>query len=544
MLTKIIAIILAALSAIFSVFGISISKGEYCFEINCENTGKTVGNMVSTVNLWEMGKTFYDPQVNEEYGLDFVEYFQLMQATGGNYERDLFKDPYNTEVLDDYDFERLIKNCEGILSLGKKPWIKIGNVPMKYSKNARTAGMGCNLLPPDDYDVYYNYLVAIFQALVNEFGQDEVLKWRFTAFTEFENSDWFACETAEQSAEHTCKMYDYIVDALEKTVGEDVYIGAHAMAVIEGGWDEAIFIEHCANGTNYKTGKKGTRLCFLSASYYEDCPGVVGKRKTLAETINYLRTTALKYGLDNLDYGVDEGRVLNGTEKGSNEYSLVSRTVGYIWQAGFDANIYGLMLDNDIDWFSHWDYYSDGVLNGNPTLSYHISSLISRFKGSKLLNVNSAKTGYINNAVVKAYSAFDEKENTLRIMAYNYKNSLKYSESAKVKLDICAPQFSGETVNVTEYVIDDDCNYFDEWLEDREEYGIDSTCFSWSPQCPCIGCTLVDANAKSLYETKLRAKYSQYCRLTPKSYTLPIENGKISIDASIGANNVVFYEIG
>ena len=73
--------------------------------------------------------------------------------------------------------------------------------------------------------------------------------------------------------------------ALIDEIGEEVFVGAHSMTVTEGLWDEGYFIEHCANGTNYKTGKKGSRLCYLSASFYDSNPGKFTKGKTLAKKL-------------------------------------------------------------------------------------------------------------------------------------------------------------------------------------------------------------------------------------------------------------------
>ena len=543
MFNTIISLILAAVSAIMSIFGVTVNKGTYKFTVDASKTGRVISNLVSNVNVWEMGTQFINATPNEKDNIfDFVEYIQLMQCTGGTSSRDLFVNPEDRTVLDDYKFDNLIANCKGILALGAKPCLKIGNVPMKFSKNSYGKEFACNVLPPDDYDVYYKYLTACFQALVDEFGKDELLTWHYTAFTEYENFSWFEAEPSEKSAEETCKMYDYIVDALQTTIGENVYVGAHSMTVSDGGWDEAIFIQHCAEGTNYKTGKKGTRLCCLSASFYVDAPGDFGEDKTLPETINYLRKTAEKYGLNDLDYGIDEGRVLSGVHSGKDSYALVSRTVGYIWQAGFDADIYGQMLDNDIDYFSHWDYMSDGLYRGNPTLSYHISKHINSFAGSKLLNVNTDKKGYIYKANVKTYSAFDEENNILHIMTYNYKDKVDYSENANVEITVSVPSFSGK-VKVTTYPIDDNCNYFDDWLKDKETYGISDECFGWSPDCPCLGTNITDAAAQKIYREKLEAKYAECSTLKPETSEYEVVDGKITISTTIGANNVIFYDI-
>lgn len=539
MFTKIIAFIMAILSTV-SLYFADITDN-YTFEIDASQTGDTISNKVSNVNIWMMGESFNVTDEGEKDDIfDFVEYVQLMQCTGGNADRDLFKDPYDTSVLDDYDFDRLINNCQGILDSGAKPCLKLGNVPMKYSKDCYMNGMEVNVLPPDDYDVYYNYIKAIAEALVEEFGKEELLTWHFTCFTEYENADWFECGTPEKSMEETCKMYDYITDALQKVIGEDIYIGAHSMTVTEGLWDEADFIKHCAIGTNYKTGEKGTRLCYLSASYYESAPGEVGKRKSLSQTIKYLRKNAEKYGLE-LDYGIDEGRILSASE-GRDDSQLFSRTVGYTYQAAFDAKIYGTMIDENIDYFSMWGYKSDGLNRGVPTVSYHVARLVSKFTDSVKVTVRKVLTGLIPKAEVNACAGFNEEENTLHIMAYNYKNDINYNRKADICLKIKVPQFKDGAVKVTQYVVGDDCNYFDDWMADREKYGIGNDCFGWSPDCPSIGSNIIDGNARKIYNSN-KDRYYECSKLKPITATVNVKNGEMEINIALQGNNVVFYEI-
>ena len=130
-------------SLIIALPGIIFSGGDkandYSFTVETSQLGDTVPNTLSNVNIWDMQGTnlFTNPRLNEKYNImEFVEYVQLMQCTGGNAQRDLFVDPTNYDVLDDYDFSPLIENCKGILELGAKPHLKLGSVPMKYSQNA------------------------------------------------------------------------------------------------------------------------------------------------------------------------------------------------------------------------------------------------------------------------------------------------------------------------------------------------------------------------------------------------------------------------
>ena len=543
------------LSLIIALPGIIFSGGEtindYEFSIDVSHQGDVLPNAVSNINIWNAYETtqFINPQLNEKYDItEFVEYVQLMQCTGGNASRDLFVDPYNLDVLDDYDFSKLIENCKGIVSMGMKPHLKLGSVPLKYSaKASEDEYFGTNIYPPDDYDVYYNYMAAMAQALVAEFGVDEVLTWRFGVMTEYENSDWFmaADGSSEKSAVEYCKLYDYTVDALQSVIGENVFVGAHSMTVTEGLWDEKIFIEHCANGVNYKTGKVGTRICFLSASFYDSRPGKFTSGKTLPETIGFLKECAENAGLENLIFGIDEGRILNGNSSGRNDSQLLTRTVGYTYQAAYDARLYKQLFDSNGDYFSAWSYLSGGLFSGYPTVSYHVANNIFLFKGLNRVLTENTKKGVIYNAEVDTLAAYDNDSGTLRIMAYNFKNDVDYGKTADVKLNINLPHFNGGKVKVTAYVVDDNCNYFDEWVADRKTYGIGDDCFNWSPDDPQIesAATLENEEAIKFYYENLRDKYERCSQLVPTETVLNVENGAVVLETQLAPNGVVFYEI-
>ncbi len=544
-----ISLILTAIISFFgNLFGFSDAINNYEFTVDATQTGNVLANPASNVNIWSIdGNPFVNAKINEENNIfEFVNYVQFMQCTGGNAQRDLFVDPLDRTVLDDYDFSTLINNCRGVINLGAKPFLKLGSVPLKYSAKANTeAEFDTNIYPPDDYNVYYNYIAAIAQVLVDEFGREEVLSWRFGVMTEYENASWFMAnsETPEDSAVEYCKLYDYTVAALTDVIGKDVFVGAHSMTVTEGLWDEAFFIRHCASGTNYKTGEKGSRLCYLSASFYDYSPGEYTSGKTLPETIAYLRDTAEKEGLENLIFGIDEGRILCGNTSGADSDQLLSRTCGYTYQAAYDARLYAQMFENDINYFSSWYYLSDGLLAGNPTVSYHVAKNAAKFGGMKMAKTEKTGSGYMYKTEVNAVSAFDGE--TLRIMAYNFKNDVEYKKTADLSFNVKVPQFAGKTVKVTAYVVDDDCNYFDEWVEDRKTYGIGDDCFGWSPDDPIIDniITLQDSAAREIYKTKLYDKYTECSKLVPVESTAVVENGEISLEITLDPNAVVFYEI-
>ena len=100
-------------------------------------------------------------------------------------------------------------------------------------------------------------------------------------------------------------------------------------------------------------------------------------------------------------------------------------------------------------------------------------------------------------------------------------------------------------VKVTAYVIDDDCNWFDEWQQDRITYGIGDECFSWSPDDPEVDnpITLSDPDAREIYFNELKPKYYECSKLVPVEETATVVDGEIALSITLDPNAVVFYEI-
>jgi len=547
---KILSFIMSAITAIcffFSSFPALFQKTSTAvIDVDTSSSGDVIPNVVDNINVWHMGTQFYNAQRNEENDVfEFVKYVQLMQCTGGTPDRDLFVAPYNTSTLTDYKFDSLIENCRGILNLGAKPHLKLGGVPLKFTKDFEMGDFDMNVYPPDDFNAYYTYIRAIAQALVDEFGIQEVKTWRFGVMTEYENAQWFQAKSGlpEDAAEAYCKLYDYTVQALIDVIGEDVFVGAHSMTVTEGLWDEEIFIRHVAEGTNYANGKKGSRICFLSASFYDACPGEFTSGYTLPETIGYLKDKAQKYGLDNLIFGIDEGRILSGTVSGADDSQLLNRTVGFTWQAAYDARIFAQTIRAGGDYFSSWNFLTNGNLDGYPIISYHVAENIAKFEGCRILSADTMAVKTSLKTEIGNLVAIDEETGMLRAMVYNFKNDLDYKGKADITLNI--PAEDGKKYKVTRYLVSDDCNYFDEWQEDRKKYNITDDCFAWSPDDPMIdsGTTLRDPEAREIYYTQLREKYKECAVLTPEVFEATANEGELSLNITLEAGNVVFFEI-
>ena len=134
MIFCVILAVIVAFAGAFAIFASGVFN-KYVFSIYASEKGKVLHNVVNNVNIWSIeGNPFVNARINEENNIfEFVEYVQFMQCTGGTETRDLFKNPNDKTVLDDYDFTLLINNCRGVLNLGAKPFLKLGNVPLKFS---------------------------------------------------------------------------------------------------------------------------------------------------------------------------------------------------------------------------------------------------------------------------------------------------------------------------------------------------------------------------------------------------------------------------
>ena len=507
--------------------------------------GRALSNVQQTLTLWHLGKGAYaNTERNAEWDVtEFAEYVEIMGATGGNPERDCFKNPADRSTLEDYDFSRLVSGCRHIVRLGLKPYLKLGNVPGKFTSDYNGGAFSMNIRPPVDFSAYGRYMTACAKALLEAFGKDELLKWRFAVLTEYENADWFkaASGDAEETFRAYCRLYETTAAAFAGTISPDITIGAHAMAVTEGLWDERRFIRYAA--------ERRLPLKFVTASFYDYRPGKFTRGMNVPRTIAHLRDAAVSAGLTNLFYGVDEGRILcgaKGADKGGAQ--LVLRIVGDTFQAAYDARIVKQIFDSGAKYFASWGYLSgpDTFFEGLPSVSFHVARESARFKGMRRLPA--AVSGSVRKGTeADAVAALSPDGGTLRIMAYAFRNEQFAKGFTPFHFDVKLPaEWAGREIAVTRKQVDDDANWFDEWRMERAKRKIGNDRFSWSPDGPApmsrIG--LKSKADRELFLKEIEPKLRVCARLRPvKSTARADESGVLRLDATLQENSVVFFEL-
>lgn len=433
---------------------------------------RTLPNLSEVLTIWDGNRL--DAQMlkgSDGYPTGgFVRYIELMTATGGSEERD------------DFDGTKLVKMCRGVVDAGFKPYLKLGNVPPRFSTDATNGGFRVNIRPPDDYLAYYRYLRNLAEKLRLEFGREEVLGWRFSVLTEADNPRWFQAAGGrdEDTRREFFRLYDHSVKAMEDELGEGLTIGTH---LINPRYHRHSFtwrdvVEHCASGTNAATGGIGAPLRILSFSYYIGGPDNLNDCEERLDVLGEVRRELDRRGFAGTLIGVDEGRIY-GSTPGMVSNALHYRTVGQSFGAAFDVRVAKAMFDAGADYFAEWGFFSLGRDEALPSHSYFALREIAAFRGMTAVPVAASDTG------LDAFAAVSPRRDEARVMVglvYPALDSTnRFTGSVSVKLP---KEFLGREAEVETLTLDDRNNWFLDAMADRRREGRSPTEFRWSWDCP------------------------------------------------------------
>ncbi|MGO8766017.1 MAG: GH39 family glycosyl hydrolase [Limisphaerales bacterium] len=167
-----------------------------------------------------------------------------------------------------YDWTINDKIFDSYLQHGIKPYVEIGFMPEALSThpqnyprhppvNQRANVEGGQSYPPKDYSKWGELSYQWVKHCVEKYGRAEVETWYWEVWNEPNISYWHG------SPEDYFKLYDYAIDGVRRAL-PDAKVGGPETAGGPGGDFLREFLEHCARGTNYATGKVGSPLDFIS----------------------------------------------------------------------------------------------------------------------------------------------------------------------------------------------------------------------------------------------------------------------------------------
>jgi len=167
-----------------------------------------------------------------------------------------------------YDWTINDKIFDTYLARGIKPYVQLGFMPEALSTHPQNyphhpqvdqkadAGAG-QAYPPKDYVKWGNLAYEWTKHCVEKYGKVEVEKWYWEVWNEPNIMYWHGTH------EDYFKLYDYAIAGVRRAL-PTARVGGPETAGGPGGKFLHEFLQHCAHGTNYVTGKIGSPLDFIS----------------------------------------------------------------------------------------------------------------------------------------------------------------------------------------------------------------------------------------------------------------------------------------
>ncbi|HLF32799.1 MAG TPA: hypothetical protein VI583_01100 [Cyclobacteriaceae bacterium] len=162
-----------------------------------------------------------------------------------------------------YDFTLFDHLIDGVVSKGFIPIMLLGSMPDSLSSAPLATAEGRDNIqkyPPRDYIEWYNLVNQIVKHCIERYSKENVTAWKWELWNEPDLKEyWMGTE------EEYFKLYDYTASAIKDALPETMIGGNTVTQSLRRGTPFLTkFVEHCLHGKNFKTGKTGTPLDFIS----------------------------------------------------------------------------------------------------------------------------------------------------------------------------------------------------------------------------------------------------------------------------------------
>ncbi len=310
-----------------------------------------------------------------------------------------------------YHFEKINSIFREYLKYGIKPVVELDFLPTELSVQTEVGGteegIHRNRFYPNDWGKWHDLLAAFMENLKNTFGVEELRTWYFEVWNEPDGwpvKDW----------PQFYRMYDIFADVVTRT-DEKLRIGG------PGTYRESFlrgFLDHVVNGINYVTGKRGSRIDFISHHIYgmsggwlEEYPLIMPSVQRFNQELMWLSRLIGGYPeLKNVEFHLNEWGVCSHYEKKAGDYPALEirnseysacffvKLVDCIRQIGMR---YGFEVSLMLYWGFCLEDNRNEIFAGNRDLmtAGHIPKpVLTAFEmmamlGKKLLKIEGAETG-------------------------------------------------------------------------------------------------------------------------------------------------------
>ncbi|MHC4442198.1 MAG: GH39 family glycosyl hydrolase [Planctomycetota bacterium] len=460
----------------------------------------------------------------------FMKYVNCVRLIGGRTDKkNQFFKGVDADGNIQCDFTLLIEYLQGILDWGYTPRIVLDNVPTAMSDPPQMHKYG-NTYPPKDYRIYHAYIKAVVQAMVDAFGMDTVRQWRFRVMTE---PDLYPNHWAGTKQEYL-KLYDYAVDAVTSVI-PDADVGPGNIMAPEvnphrpkkhNKWALEI-VDHAGEGKNYCTGATGTRMRFLSCSWY----GQIGRPVDYFElAIKKIRARLDRYPqFHDLPIEVAEFGVLTD-QYGKRMWGMDATEWGGSWFAAIADRAYRLEANR----IHLWSTTSWGIWHPQA----QVISMLERMAGRDRLAVETKSSSAARCGVIAC-----RKDDKLILLVYHHRRFRYPKAPEHITLRIHDKRMTvNQPWTITERRVDANHSIFmHEFINDCQQAGLKPV-----PDKPIFAgqCSAFGREGMKLFH-KNREKYQALAELQQIRSNDPIKVGDSGavLELNMPAHSVSLLEI-
>ncbi|HEY5041913.1 MAG TPA: beta-xylosidase [Verrucomicrobiae bacterium] len=390
-----------------------------------------------------------------------------------------------------YDWTINDKIFDTYLERGVKPYVEIGFMPEALSThpenyphnppvNRMAPASAGQAYPPKDYAKWGELVHQWTKHCVERYGADEVNKWYWEVWNEPNISYWHGTPA------DYCKLYDYAIDGVRRAL-PTARVGGPETAGGPGGNFLRTFLEHCAHGTNYVTGKIGSPLDFI-AFHAKGSPafvdghvrmGMGAQLRNMNDAFAVVATFP-EYKKTPLIIGESDPEgcaACTGPQDGYRNGTMYSSYTAASFPRALDlAEKHGVNLQGALTWafefedqplFAGFRQLASGGLD-LPVLN--VFRMFAKMSGQRLAVTSSAgltadiirARNVRENPDVSALASLDK--NKLAVLVWHYHDDDVPGPAAAVDLTLNGLPFANGSATLTQYLIDaDHSNSYEAW---------------------------------------------------------------------------------
>ncbi len=405
---------------------------------------------------------------------------------------DVYNEDANGKAL--YNWAILDSIFDTYVALGIKPLVEIGFMPKALSSKpdpyAHSWSAGGNIwtgwtYPPTDYRKWESLVYEWVMHSIKRYGTKEIRQWLWQVWNEPNIGYWSG------TPEEYHKLYDHASKAVKKACPSCKIGGPHttnpdgekAIQYLKG------FIDHCLNGTNYATGKKGSPLDFVAFHAkgnptWADNHIRMGLQNQLMAIDNGFKIIASYPELKNIPVIIGENDpegCAACSAKRDPKYGYRNGTMYPVYTAASYPKIYSLAdrhkinLVGALTWafqFENQEWYAgfrDLATNGVNKAIFNVFRMFSMMSGNELSSISNGSipidqivTGGVKDKPdIGSYASSNGKD--INILIWNYHDDDIISQPAEIQLTIT--NLNSKKYSYQHYRIDSEhSNSYTAWL--------------------------------------------------------------------------------